>query len=211
MLVAAAALAEEHEPEAAVKMLADATEACLYGGAPAGALDAGRRARALAPEDGGADDFLADCALGQALFVNGRADEGAPLLERALRTLAASPSLARRERLLVRAADVAGWLDRPLRGLELAQRAAALAREEGAFGVLHQALSVTGWLNMRCGRWREGCSFSSEALALGRESGETTTVVYTSTTWPRSTPFKATRRAAARMPPRRSSSRAVSP
>jgi DNA-binding CsgD family transcriptional regulator len=181
LLLEAADLAEPNDPAQAVVMLAEAVLASWHSGAPARALAAGARARALAPEDGSAADFFAELALGQALFVNGRAGEGVPRLERMLRLLEERDELAADPVNLVCGSIAAGRLDRATEGLELAERAAALARERGAYASLNRALGSAGWHARRLGRWDEAYAYSSEALALARESGETTVVVHTLT------------------------------
>ena len=178
MLVEGAALAADAAPEAAVAMLADAVEACVFGGAPAKALEAAERASTLATGDGGLTDYLAECAHGQALVLSGRASEGALRLERALALAEANPEIASNARYLVFAAICATWLERTREGLDLAGRAIELARDQTAVGILAYALEVASWLAIRAGRWREANAFASEALSLGRESSQTTVIVY---------------------------------
>ena len=178
ILVGAAELVGGTDPEAAVAMLADAVEACVFGGAPAEALRTAERARTLAPEDGSLADYLAEFALGEALFLSGRAGEGAPRLERALTIAEANPVVASNARHLVFASISTLWLERPRVGFDLAGRAVVLARDQSAVGVLANALEVACWLAYRSGRWREAYAFGSEALSLGRESSQTTVVAY---------------------------------
>jgi DNA-binding CsgD family transcriptional regulator len=174
----AASLAARDDADAAVAMLSDAVEACMFGDAPSAALRHGTRARALAPEDGGVADFLAERALGAGLFLCGRAVEAERRLDRALGILDASPALARDARTLALAAIAASWLDRLEQGLEIADRAIETARRDGAFAVLAHGLEIAAWLTMRQGRWREAYAFASQGLTLGRETGGTTVTAY---------------------------------
>jgi DNA-binding CsgD family transcriptional regulator len=178
MLLDAASLIEGEDPDGAVAILSDAVEACLFSDLPRPALEAGARARQLAARDGGPLDFLADAALGTALFVNGRTSEAAQRLERALTIIASSPQVAGDVRRLCLAAIAASWLDRQDDGLEFAARAIEVARRRGAFSILAHALEISAWLALRSGRWREAYAYASEGLALGRESGVTTVVAY---------------------------------
>jgi DNA-binding CsgD family transcriptional regulator/tetratricopeptide (TPR) repeat protein len=178
ILVGAAALAVEPAPEAAVAMLADAVEACVFGGAPTKALSAAELARTLVNEDGSLADYLADYALGEALVLSGRAGEGAARLERALAIAEANPVVASNARHLIFASIAALWLERPREGLDFAGRAILLARDQTALGLLAYALEVACWLAFRLGRWDQAYAFGSEALSLGRESSQTTVVVY---------------------------------
>jgi DNA-binding CsgD family transcriptional regulator len=180
LLREAATLAEPVDPATAVTMLGEAATAALHAGLPAAALDAGERARALAPADGSAADFQADFALAQALYANGRAAEGEPRLERMLRALAARPGVDDPVDLIL-GSIAAAFVDRAEHGLELAERAIALAREQGAYASLHRALGAAGANARRLGRWDEAYAYTSEALALARESGQTTIVAHTLT------------------------------
>jgi DNA-binding CsgD family transcriptional regulator len=174
----AASLAAPHDADAAVAMLSDAVEACMFGDAPGPALRHGTRARALAPQDGSMADFLAERALGAALFLCGRAVEAERRLDRALGLLDTSPRLARDPRTLTLAAIAASWLDRLEPGLAIADRAIETAGRHGAFAVLAHGLEIAAWLTIRRGRWREAYALASQGLMLARETGETTVTAY---------------------------------
>ena len=174
LLLEASELIQKEDAGAAVAMLADAVEACLFGDMPERALAAGQRARRLAPEDGSVTDFLAASAYGAALFMSGDARRAEPHLDRALRL--SSPDLGFRAdpRLLTLAAIAASWCDRLSEGLELATAAQRLARDQGALAVLAHALEISAWLTTRLGRWQEAIAHASEGAELARETGETT-------------------------------------
>jgi DNA-binding CsgD family transcriptional regulator len=174
LLLDASALVQSQDPGAAVAMLADAVEACLFGDMPDRALEAGQQARRLAPEDGSVADFLAASAYGAALFMNGDARRAEPHLNRALRLSAADLDFHADARLLTLAAIAASWLDRLSLGLELAMAAQKLARDQGALAVLAHALEISAWLATRLGRWQEALAQASEGAALARETGVTT-------------------------------------
>jgi DNA-binding CsgD family transcriptional regulator len=178
VLFQAATLAQEEDPGAAVAILADAVEACLFGDMPERALEAGRQAAQLAPEDGSLTDFLAESAYGAALFMNGDARRAERHLARALRLAAADTGFRTEPRLLTVAAIAASWLDRLSEGLDFAATAQALARERGALALLAHSLEVSAWLRMRSGRWQESIAHASEGAELARETGETTVVAW---------------------------------
>jgi DNA-binding CsgD family transcriptional regulator len=181
LLLEAADLAEPHEPARAVAILAEAVHAAVHAGAPGPALEAGLRARALAPRDGSAADFRAEFALGQALFVNERAGEGEATLLRALDLLAARPELADDPVNLIAGSIAAGMADRAAEGIELAERAMAAARDRGDFASLHRAIAAAGANARRAGRWREAYAYATETVARARECDETTIVFHTLT------------------------------
>ncbi|MET0510154.1 MAG: AAA family ATPase [Thermoleophilaceae bacterium] len=168
-LLEGAALFDPDDARVAVAMLADAVEAAELVGDAGRAVDAAERARALAAGDAEAA-FVGEFALGQALRLSGRTADARAPLERSLALLAASDELRASMRALSRAAHAAGWLGRVPEALELARRAAELAREQGAFGPLGHALAVSSWLAARSGGWSEARAQASEGLVLGRES-----------------------------------------
>jgi DNA-binding CsgD family transcriptional regulator len=169
-LLEGAALFERDDPGLAVALLADAVEAAELVGEAERALDAATRAGALAPGEG-ETRFVAEFALGQALRLSGRPADARAHLERALLLLGASDELRASMRAFSRGAHAAGWLDRLPEGLELARRAAEVARDQGAFGPLAHALAASSWLAACAGRWHEAYVQASEGLELARESG----------------------------------------
>jgi DNA-binding CsgD family transcriptional regulator len=176
-LVGAARLVEELDPPKAVAILADAVEACVYAAEPQPGGEAALRARELAPQDGSYADFMAEVNLAELLFFAGHADMGAPMFERALAVFEGNSVLQADPGVATRAAIALCWLERGVEAREQALRAAALAREQGAIGVLPYALMVVTWASRRAGAWQEGLAAGSEGVALAREMKQTTIMV----------------------------------
>jgi DNA-binding NarL/FixJ family response regulator/tetratricopeptide (TPR) repeat protein len=176
-LLDAARLVETERPDRAVRMLIDACEASLYGGAVATGLVAARRARELAPTDGGENDCLVELALGEALIMSPRLAEATERLEHGV-TLAEQIHRHTDARCLTRASIALGWLDRPREGRVLAMRAVEVARERGGTGLLPYAIEVLAWHNGRLGLWQSAYAESLEALALAEETGQRNMVAH---------------------------------
>ena len=176
-LVGAARLVEQLAPAKAVAILTDAVDACVYAAEPKPGAIAARRARELAPLDGSYADFMAELNVAESLFFDGRAASGAPMFERALAIFGAKADLQCEPRLVTRAAIALCWLERGPEARDLASRAAALAREQGAIGALPPALMVVTWASRRVGAWQEGLASGSEGVELAREMEQTTIMI----------------------------------
>ncbi|MGE3234525.1 MAG: AAA family ATPase [Thermoleophilia bacterium] len=172
----AAVLVEERDPERATRILSDAFEAALYAGDPAACLDASRRARALAPRDGGVADFLADLDMGEALFISGLWREGVPMFERAAEIFAASPELAADPYLTTRGVIGICWLERCAEARPLVQGAVAAARARGAVAMLPYTLFMAAWAARRTGDWEDAITTATEGVVLARDLGQETMV-----------------------------------
>lgn len=173
LLMSAAALAAGHDPSAAIRMAAEASEACFYAARPEAMLQAARRAYALLEEDAGdRDAFSAHLALGTALVVGGQGDDGARHVRRAIAVLEASDALFDDPRLLASAAVAPVFLREAGDGAALVDRAIEAARREGAIGALPFALAIAGRYAATSDRWAVGESRYEEAMRLGRETGQ---------------------------------------
>jgi DNA-binding CsgD family transcriptional regulator len=170
----AAGLVETLDPAKAAAILSDAFESSLYAGQAGAALAASRRARELAPWDRGTADYLAELNLAEALFINGLADEGAPMFERALTILGESPTLRSDPHLATRGAIALCWLERCAEARRLLNAAVATARERGAVSVLPYVLFMASWAARRVGAWQEAVACATEAATLARELGQET-------------------------------------
>jgi DNA-binding CsgD family transcriptional regulator len=173
----AATLVEEVDPAKAATILSDAFESALYAGDPHAAIEAARRARELAPPDGGSADYLAELNLAEALFINGLADDGVPMFERALEILHENPSFESNPHLATRGVIALCWLERNAEARALIERAVTTARERGAVGVLPYALFMASWAARRVGAWQDALAASTEGLGLARDMGQDTMVV----------------------------------
>jgi DNA-binding CsgD family transcriptional regulator len=172
----AARLVEKSEPAKAAAILSDAFEACLFAGEAKPALVAARRARELAPPDLGVADYLAELNLGEALFINGLADEGAPTFEHAVEMFERDAALRSDPRLATRAAIALCWLERCAEARTLVLGALGSAREHGAVSLLPYTLFIVAWAARRVGAWQEAVASATEGIALARELGQWATM-----------------------------------
>jgi DNA-binding CsgD family transcriptional regulator len=158
-------------------MLAEAADACAYAARPGPMLQAAQGAwAALAPGAGGRERFFASLALGMALIYNGRGEEGAAHVRRAVEILEHSDALSDDPRLLSWAALGPLWLRERAEGRALVARAVAAARDAGALGALPFSL----WLAARDAatgdRWAVAEALYAEAIGLARETGQATSL-----------------------------------
>jgi DNA-binding CsgD family transcriptional regulator len=164
-LLQASALWEVPNPSGAVAAAADAVNALVRVGEHARALEAARRARSLAPPDGGPIDLEATVALGFALWLGGDHLQAEPHLRRALEVLdtglpSAGPLQA------ARLAAIFDWLGRYEHGRAFLAGLVERAREVGAVGSLPALLALCSWQALHAGRWNEAYADAGEALEL---------------------------------------------
>ncbi len=169
-LVEAASLLETRVHAGAVAALIDAFECCLWSLDLAGGMQVSRRLHALARRDG-AEAVLASLALGHALLSTNGAEEGLPLLEQALE-LANARELMRETPRFLGWIAIPWWLDEPQAGRRMAYDVVDLAREQGAVGVLPEALTFGAMYAMFQGRWSAAYAACSEAATLARDLGQ---------------------------------------
>jgi DNA-binding CsgD family transcriptional regulator len=172
ILLEAASLAENLEHAAAVPILADAVASCMYAGDAAGALEIAERLASVATADGASEEFWRSLQLGTALALNGRGDEGAPLVRRAIELVQSVDVLRDDPRHLGSAAMAPAWVDEHELGRTLADRAIARARELGALSSLPTSLKFGAWADFDLGRWDAALAGASEAVAIAREIGQ---------------------------------------
>ena len=177
-LLRAARLLEPTDPVAAAAVLTDAAEAYVFAGEAAAGLAAAERARGLAPRDGGAEDVLAELALGEALVHAGRFDEAAGHLERGTATVLEDGERHDDPRLLARAVIGLGYLERSDEARRLGERAVALARDRGAAGALPYALEALQWQTLRSGRWTVSVTLGTEARSLAQITGQSSVLAH---------------------------------
>ena len=173
----AARLVEELDPPKAAAILSDAFESALYGGDPAAALAAARRARELAPRDRSTSDYLAELNLAEALFINGLVVEGVPFFEHAVELLDENDELRSDPHLATRGAIALCWLERCSEARGLLGGAVATARQRGMVGILPYVLFMAAWAARRSGAWPEALASASEGVTLARELGQETMLV----------------------------------
>ena len=169
LLLAAAA---EAQPDDAVLMLAEATDAAFYSGATDKMLAAAERAAALVEEGAkGKAPFYAAVALGTSRIMTGR--EGAADLLRAVE-LYETGNFDDDPRTLAWAALTAVFLRDAAAGRRLIDRSIAIAREHTAIGVLPRLLHRLARDESMSDRWPEAEADFHEAIRLARETGQRT-------------------------------------
>ena len=174
ILVSAAAEVVGVDPAKACLLMAEAADALVFAGAAPLMLETARRARDLATVVGTNDAaFFTSMALGQALILNGQGEAGAQLVRRALAIMEASETLQRDPRLVSWAGRGRLFLREGASGTELIHRAVALAREQGAMGMLAVALNQLALDSAVSDRWAEAHAQFAEAIRLARETGQT--------------------------------------
>jgi tetratricopeptide (TPR) repeat protein len=161
-------LLEHSDRGAAVAAAADGVNALIRIRQPDRALETARRARSLAPEDGGEADAEATIALGYALCFAGRYGEAKPHLRRAAELFGAGetvPSPIQAGRL----AAALGWLGRHEEAHAYLAETVRGARASGAVGLLPHLLASSAWQALHASRWNEAYADASESVELAEE------------------------------------------
>ena len=170
-LVEAASLLETRVHAGAVAALIDAFECCLWSLDPARGMEVSRRLHGLTRGDDAPEAVLAKLALGHTLLSTNGAEGGLPLLEEALELVNARDLMRRSPRFLGWLA-IPWWLDKPEAGRRIADDVVDLARDQGAVGVLPEALTFGAMYAMFEGRWSAAYAACSEAAVLARDLGQ---------------------------------------
>jgi DNA-binding CsgD family transcriptional regulator len=175
ILLAAAELAAQFDPERAVVMFAEAADTSFYAGDAATMLEAATRAAALVPADASNRAvFFASMVQGMALIFAGEGGKGACAVRSAVELLEGSDELRDDPRLLAWAAIGPLYLREADTGHALADRALATARREAAVGVLPYLLTRVAIEQVAADRWAEAQAGFHEAIGLARETGQRT-------------------------------------
>jgi DNA-binding CsgD family transcriptional regulator len=165
--------AERAEPEAAVLMLCEAVDACLYAGATERMLAAADRAKELV--EAGADGqapFYAAIAEGASRLLAG--SEGGPEALRRARVLYESGDFGDDVRAIAWASVVPIFLREAEEGRRLIDLAIDTAREHTAIGALPRLLHRLARDEAMTNRWQEALARYDEAIRLSRETGQRT-------------------------------------
>ena len=133
-------------------------------------------ARAARDAAGDSDDPLFDYVLGFELARQGSMAESARLLEAAERAIVDDPARRDDPRALMLAADCAWWRSGPRRSCALLARAVDRARELGLAGVVAQALVDLADVQIDVGAWDDADAGLAEAIRLGEDTGQLTSV-----------------------------------
>jgi DNA-binding CsgD family transcriptional regulator len=173
------AAAEHSDPERAIAMLAEATDACFYAGNPAEMLVVAERAWSLLPDGASARTrFLASIAIGMARVAGGNAAAGSEAIQEAVALASASPELRDDLRLVPWLAIAPIFLREAGTGRALLNHALEVARERSAIGALPLVLDLIALDHATTDRWAVAEATYLEAIGLARETGQQTDLVF---------------------------------
>ena len=199
MLVGGSELAAPVDPSQALQMLVEAAEIASYAGDVTPTAELGRRA-AAPPVVDKAGEFLSDLLQGMGQVAEGDGEHGGPLLRRAI-ALAGTLQDPRR---LMWAGIAAFFLGETEAGNALYVRAVARARQEGAVGLLPQALEYLAPVELSAGRYDAAtASATPRGCAWPGTPATTPAPAGTWARWPTWPPSEATRTPAGPWRPRR--------
>ena len=173
--VEAADTLEEEDAAAAAGALGLAVAACHHGGLMPEGLVLARRARTIAPRDGGPADQQAEYMLGRALRLAGYPEESAATLGPVLDRMLETDELALVD--LGRASIAAASLERDRESRELAGTATRVARTQGPMA-LAQTLTLLAETCVRQGEWQRASAAANEGLVLARDLGQPNVAAY---------------------------------
>jgi DNA-binding CsgD family transcriptional regulator len=162
--------AEAADPARAAEMLAEAAYAAVYTSAGQHMDELARSALVLAPENAPKAQCVAWIAMGAARAIRGHPAASAPL-ERAAALIAGTPELREDVGLAAWLGVAPAYLRAPDAAYEPLVRSIALAREQGAVGVLPVALFYLGAGRFAAGRWAEAAAHFTEGARLAEEAG----------------------------------------
>jgi DNA-binding CsgD family transcriptional regulator len=175
--IEAATIAEVVDPKAAATLLAEAVSVGIQ-------LDheamqaAGARLRALGPADDARTEFFVAQALGAAASQAGTPDS-AELIARAVAIVDAGDLPLTSAQDLFWAGRAYFMLGRNSSAAGYARRAVEAAREEGALGLLPQALRLLASVSFDAGDWRQAYASGGDAVAIAAEVGQRATACAT--------------------------------
>jgi DNA-binding CsgD family transcriptional regulator len=173
LIVAAAGLITETDPEQAVVMLAQAVFAGFYAGDTPAMVSAAERAVTLAgSSQSGRAAFFAAMSTGMALVADGRGEAGASAARRAVQILEETDQLRDDPRMVAWAALGPLWLREADAGRGLIARASEQARSQGAAGVLPFLLHHLARDQATTDQWPAAEASYDEAVSLARETGQ---------------------------------------
>jgi DNA-binding CsgD family transcriptional regulator len=169
MLVAGSELAAAVDPTQALQMLVEASEIASYAGDVTPTAELGRRAAAVPVVDK-AGELLSELLQGMGRIAEGDGRGGRPPLRRAI----ALAGTMGHPRWLMWAGVAAFVVGEDETGDALFTRAVARARQEGAVGLLPQALEYLAPVELAAGRWDAAAASATEGLRLARDTGNDT-------------------------------------
>jgi DNA-binding CsgD family transcriptional regulator len=173
------AAAQHAAPGQAVAMLCEAVYAAFAAGDPAAMLTAAEAAQHALSEDASVRDrFLTATALGMARTLGGDAAAGAEAMHEAVALAESSVELRNDLQLLPWLPIAPLFLRESDAGRLLLEHALATARERAALGVLPFVLHLLARDEAGTDQWAIAEATYREAIALGRETGQETDLVW---------------------------------
>jgi DNA-binding CsgD family transcriptional regulator len=168
----AAELTKDHDPQLAAALATKSVRAAIEAGLPNEANQSGELLARMSAHSDQVVQFLADLARGDLEWIRGNPHEGLRLLRRSTARLETDPAIASStERQLDATAAWAavGHLHRARRHAECAVE---LARDEGALGLLPQALATAAFCDGETGNWQQALALGSQALDLAQAANQ---------------------------------------
>ncbi len=174
-LRAAAAAAEQTDPDAAVRLYADAVHAAFYLASPTDALLVSEAIERLLPRcaESGAR-LLGSMASGMALVINGSGAQGIARVREATYPLVAPDDVPTDSFRLPLRVQGALWLRESGPEREVVGEAIAAMREQAALGSLPYLLMHIGRDLATTDQWDDAETAYAEAIQLATETGQTT-------------------------------------
>lgn len=173
VLVEAGKTLGDHDPAAAVTLLADAVRACLFAADTAGAVEAATWVESLEPRvDEPAARWVGQMAVGVADVLSGRA--GPERIRAAVATAAADPALLHDPRLAAWLVLGPLFLRESGTGRELVATVTELLRRRSAVGELPFILFQLGRDQASTDQWDDAEATYSEGIHHAREAGHST-------------------------------------
>jgi DNA-binding CsgD family transcriptional regulator len=173
LILGAAAMIADADPELAVEMLAQAVHGCFCTGDTPAMIAAAEQAVALANgQDSHRATFFAAISYGMALVADGQGEAGAASARQAVEALQQSDELRDDPELLAWAAIGPLWLREADTGRGLIERASELARAQAAVGALPNLLHLLARDQATTDQWTAAKTSYDEAISLARETGQ---------------------------------------
>jgi|SRR5579875_2980730 len=175
VLIEAAEIASQYDPERAAVILSEAVNTAFYAGDASSMQSVARGIAAIEPQlCNGRARFFATMAQGMALTFAGEPAKGAALLREAVELALSGLSQQDDPKWLTWAAMGPIWLRETGAARALVGRAADVARSRAAIGLLPYLLSHVAIDHATTSRWAEAEATFHEAIQLSRETQQRT-------------------------------------
>ena len=168
----AAELTEDHDPQLAAALAAKSVGAAIEAGLPGEASRSGELLARMSARSDPVVSFLADLARGDLEWTRGDPHQGLRLLRQSTARLETEPAIASSTERQLDATAAWAAVGQLHRAGRHAERAAELARDEGALGLLPQALAIAAFCDSETGSWQQALARGSQALDLAQAVGQ---------------------------------------